>query len=375
VPRQLTLSRTGAGMKIALVAKAVYPIRGGMELHVHNLAQGLAAMGHHVCVFTAAESGQASACAAVNYRVVAGMSTPGLYRMLRKNNFDVVHAHGARSPFSCWALLAGSSIGLRTVFTPHCFYPAQGWTGRWKRRLFDNSLGKSALQKSDYVICLTENDRQDALKHGAAGQRTCIIPNSIQLPRVVDEAESEAFRRRHGLGSFLLTVGRLDRVKRGDFLISAMRELPKDLELVFIGPDAGCLSEWKSCATQLDLGSRVRFLGEVSDEELLRAYAASTAVVMASAYEGLPTVLLEAMALGTPVVAADSGGIRYLIDHEVNGLLYPYGEREIYCAQVRRCLKHDLQKMTTQAREFVRQHYSWEVNTSRIAAVYEQREA
>lgn len=294
-----------------------------------------------------------------------------LHRRLRRGKFDVVHAHGARTPFASVALLAGKALGLHTVFTPHCFYPAREWQGWLKRGLFDPTLGQSTLRSADHIICLTENDRADAIVRGAPRERIHIVPNSIRLPKLPDAGRVAEFRQRYSWGKFLLSVGRLDRVKRGDFLISALAQLPPDLSLTFIGPDAGCRKSWQHHAENLGVLSRTHFVSGISDDDLLLAYRASTAVVMASAYEGLPTVLLEAMALETPVVAAATGGIGHLIENEVNGLLYRYDALPDFCACVRQCLAGVSGSMLAAAAESVRTQYSWEVNGARIAALYE----
>jgi glycosyltransferase involved in cell wall biosynthesis len=359
-------------MKVALVSKAIYPARGGVELHVHNLAHELANLGHDVHVFTAAGPQQESP--PNGYALTSGIKNFALHSALRRGGFDVVHAHGARTPVASWALLAGKALGLRTVFTPHCFYPPQDWRGALKRRLFDPTVGKLSLRHADHIICLTENDRNDAIRSGALPEAIRIIPNSIRWPQPRDENTADNFRQRHGLGKFLLSVGRLDRVKRGDFLISALAHLPQELQLVFIGPDAGCGQLWRRHAQDLEVSGRTKFISEVSDTDLQLAYRASTAVVMASAYEGLPTVLLEAMAVGVPVIAAEAGGIGYLLQHEVNGLLYAGGDLSSFCTNVRRCLAEFPVEMVRNAQQQVREHYCWEVNAGQVAALYQNHE-
>jgi glycosyltransferase involved in cell wall biosynthesis len=366
-------------MKIALVSKAIYPVRGGVELHVHNLACELTQLGHQVHAFTSSKA--AGTFPSVDYQVSAGMKVPALYAALRRGGFEVLHAHGARSAIACGALVAGKLLGMRTLFTPHCFYPPQDWRGRLKRGLFDPTLGKLALCQADRIICLTENDRHDAIQCGAPAERIRIIPNSIRLPAIPDDglhdhSRLDDFRERYRVNTFLLSVGRLDRVKHGDLIISALPQLPSHLQLMFIGPDAGCRRQWNAHAEQLGVAARVRFVSEVPDEDLLLAYRASAAVVMASFYEGLPTVLLEGMALGTPVIAADTGGIRYLIQHGVNGLLYRYDDLAGLCANLRRCLETEPQIMAMKANacELVRKHYSWARNAARVAALYDGTE-
>jgi glycosyltransferase involved in cell wall biosynthesis len=359
-------------MKIALVAKSVYPTRGGVELHVHNLALEMVALGHAVQVFIAQNGAEHAPDRGYAVRTHSRIYT--LYRAFAKENFDVVHAHGARSAMASGALMAGKSLGLGTVFTPHCFYPPSNWRGGIKRRLFDPTVGKMGMRHARHIICLTENDRRDAIDCGADAEKIRIIPNAIRPLQFPAESAVEEFRQRHRLAKFLLSVGRLHSVKRGDFLISALAHLPAEIQLLFIGPDGGCREEWQTLAAKLQLGDRVRFLGAVSDHELLLAYRASAALVMASAYEGLPTVLLEAMALNTAVIAADSGGIGHLIEHGTNGLLYPYGDEPEFCRNVQLCLGGHRDGMLLRAREKVLEHYCWPANAGRIAELYQARE-
>jgi glycosyltransferase involved in cell wall biosynthesis len=360
-------------MKIALVAKSVYPTRGGVELHVHNLALEMVARGNQVQVFIAKNGVEHSPD--VGYPVRTHSSLYGLYSAFAKESFDVVHAHGARSAIASGALVAGNSLGLRTVFTPHCFYPPSDWQGGLKRRLFDPTVGKLGMRHAHHIICLTENDRRDAIDCGAEAEKIRIIPNAIRPPQLPAADAVAEFRQRHQLGAFLLSVGRLHRVKRGDFLISALTHLPTEIQLLFIGPDGGCLEEWRTLADKLHLGDRVRFLGSVSDSEVLLAYRGSAALVMASAYEGLPTVLLEAMALDIPVIAADSGGISCLIEHGINGLLYPYGDQDTFSRNVKFCLARPQDAMLERAHHRVLSQYSWPANAGRIAELYENCEA
>lgn len=349
------------------MANDVYPARGGVELHVHNLACSLSQLGHQPHVFV--QAGPSSDCEVGGYRISRGVNAWMLAAGLR--NFSALHAHGARTPLAAWALLAGKHQGLRTVFTPHCFYPARHWQGAAKRAVFDTLLGAPALRGSDCVICLTENDRRDALRAGARDQQIAVIPNAIRPAPLPPRGEAEKFRRRYGFGKFLLSVGRLDRVKGGDFLISALDGLPRELALVFAGPDAGCFAAWQHLAGRLGVGNRVHFLFDLPDPELHLAYCAAEALVMASSYEGLPTVLLEAMWFGVPVVAAGVGGIGCLIRHGENGFLYPCGDRAAFCSQVQSCLAGVPPEMLERARGEVKRDYCWESTGPRIAALYE----
>ncbi|HKV95672.1 MAG TPA: glycosyltransferase family 4 protein [Candidatus Angelobacter sp.] len=358
-------------MKIFLISHGIYPQRGGVELHVYRIAEGLRALGHEPCAIV--QSGAPSDSLSNGFRVVRGASLATVKRLLASERPDVLHAHGARSVFGARCLLAARKAGIRTAFTPHCFYPAQDFAGKIKRLAFDKTLGRAAMKASDCIIALTENDRQDAVMLGAEAARMTIIPNSITLPHALPETYVRAWREKHCLGKFLLSVGRLDRVKRGDFPIRALAELPRDMNLVFIGPDAGCRDEWQKLAAEMGLSHNVHFLGEVSDNDLIAAYQACSALVLASKYEGLPTVILEAMALGAAVVASATGGTRCLIKDRENGFLFTYNHPTEFIAAVKAALDPSSSLIAERASKMVVAEYSWEANIPRICRLYEMR--
>ena len=358
-------------MKIFLISHGIYPQRGGVELHVYRIAEALRALGHQPCAIV--QSGTPSDSLSNGLRVVRGATLATVKRLLASERPDVLHAHGARSIFVARCLLAAKRDGVRTAFTPHCFYPAQDFAGKIKRLAFDKTLGRAAMKASDSIIALTENDRRDAAMLGAEAARMAVIPNSITLPQALPETDVRAWREKYGLGKFFLSVGRLDRVKRGDFLIRALVELPHDMSLVFIGPDAGCQDEWQKLAVELGLGRRVHFLGEVSDNDLKAAYQACSALVLASKYEGLPTVILEAMSLGAPVVASATGGTRCLIKDRENGFLFSYDDSAEYVAAAKAALDPSSSLIAERASKMVIAEYSWEANIPKICRLYEMR--
>jgi glycosyltransferase involved in cell wall biosynthesis len=124
----------------------------------------------------------------------------------------------------------------------------------------------------------------------------------------------------------VLFVGRLDQEKRVDELIRAFAALPAELpaQLEIIG-DGGRRDEWTALANEVGLGERVRFRGFVSEEELVEAYARAAVFCMPSVAELQSLATLEAMAAGTPVVAADAMALPHLVRPGRNGFLFQPG--------------------------------------------------
>ena len=145
------------------------------------------------------------------------------------------------------------------------------------------------------------------------------------------------------LGRRMLCVGRLSPEKGQAGLLdvfAAIRERVGDVELEMIGsgPDENAL---RSRAADLGLGEAVSFAGRRSEAETLVAIADADILVVASLMEGLPIVLMEAMALGTAVVAPRLAGIPELVDDGRTGLLFtPSNWRELELA-IERLLTDD----------------------------------
>src|SRR5690606_14046728 len=123
----------------------------------------------------------------------------------------------------------------------------------------------------------------------------------------------------------VLCVGRLAPMKGHQVLIAALGKLVAQgvdarLRLVGDGPERARL---RHAVERLGLGARVDFLGALNQDEVLPHYAAADAFALASFTEGIPMVLMEAMASGVPCVASWVAGIPELIRHEVDGLLVP----------------------------------------------------
>ena len=139
----------------------------------------------------------------------------------------------------------------------------------------------------------------------------------------------------NGDGSYVLSVGRLCSIKRPDLLIKALPLMNENLRAVFVGiaDEPGYQQYLDKLVEDSRLQDRVKFLGRVSDEELLALYAKANCVYYAPYDEDYGFVTLEAFASQRPVVTTtDSGGVCAFVRHGINGLVVPPKEHEIAAA-------------------------------------------
>lgn len=165
----------------------------------------------------------------------------------------------------------------------------------------------------DHVVAMTDATAAEARREmGLAADRVSTIANPPALP--VADAEAVAIPE----GRYILGVGRLEAQKRWDRLIAALPRLAdKEVRLTILGE--GSLREALTAqAATLGLSDRVAMPGHAGDP--LPAMAGAAVVALTSDYEGVPGVLREALALGTPVVATDSSvSVREIVASPVSG--------------------------------------------------------
>jgi glycosyltransferase involved in cell wall biosynthesis len=124
---------------------------------------------------------------------------------------------------------------------------------------------------------------------------------------------------------------------------------------------------------KLELQERVVLLGHVSRSDLVRLYQNATVHVVPSHYEGLPTVLLEAMSCALPVVATNVGGTSEVISNGSNGFLVPPKSPERMSEHILRLLDDDTlrEEIGKAARKTILEHYTWNTIADNVTKCYE----
>jgi glycosyltransferase involved in cell wall biosynthesis len=189
------------------------------------------------------------------------------------------------------------------------------------------------LRRAAHVLCPSEYLRTLALGWGLTADRVSVLPNPTPVVPVL--AGRDELRRRLGLdGATIAFAGRLTRQKDLRLALEALSSAD-GVTLVLAG-DGEERPELERRAREHGLARRVRFLGPQPRERVLELFAAADAALLSSSWENFPHTVVEALAVGAPVIATATGGVAEVVEHERNGLLVPAGDAEALAAAIRR---------------------------------------
>lgn len=248
-------------------------------------------------------------------------SLPAIWRLRRLVKTwqpEIVHSH-----LPAAGILARLAVAdTNHVYTEHNVVDSYKRSSRW--------LNRVTYARNRAVIAVSEAVAKSL--EGYPGPQPTVIPNGV----TVEVSDRDAKRARAELGldqetPLLVHVGNIRPHKGHQNLIDAVAYLMKmrfDFVVVSIGGEKhqGDLERVRSRAQEAGLNQHLRFLGRRPDA--LFFLAAADVVVNPADVEGLPLSVLEALALGKPVVATDVGGVSSVVEHERSGLLVPPGDPE-----------------------------------------------
>jgi glycosyltransferase involved in cell wall biosynthesis len=180
--------------------------------------------------------------------------------------------------------------------------------------------------------------RELALGWGVASDRVSVLPNPS--PVVGELGQRDELRRAFGLnGATLAFAGRLTAQKSlGRALEAVAGADGVQLVIAGEGPEQEPL---QARAAELGIGDRVTFLGAQPRERIVELFHAADATILSSSWENFPHTVVEALAVGTPVLAMEAGGVSEVVHDGVNGLLVGAGDTAALGDAVRRYFADD----------------------------------
>jgi glycosyltransferase involved in cell wall biosynthesis len=359
-----------------MVAVRYFPFMGGVETHVYEVSRRLVQQGFEVTVVTTNPDGnlpiEETREGVQIVRVAAWPRqrdfcvSPELYRLIASRRWDIIHCQGYHTLFTPLAMLAAWRAGLPYVVSFH----SGGHSSRLRNavRGLQRRVLRPLLAHATRLVAVSNFEAgffREKLKLSA--DHFVVIPNGAQLPQL--ENSGETGPETADAGPLILSVGRLERYKGHQRLISA---LPKVLEkypaarlrIVGGGPYE---PELQKLVKSLGLEDRVA-IGAISptDRQGMAAVVNQAAVVaLLSDYEAHPVAVMEALALHRPVLVANTSGLRELAERRLVRAVPLDSTPEQIAAALIAQIENPLIPAQVELP-------SWEDCATRLAALYQQ---
>jgi glycosyltransferase involved in cell wall biosynthesis len=329
-------------VKVLVVSGIWPPDVGGPASHAPEVAAFLRGRGHEVEAVTTAD--RAPAREEYPVRFVDRSLPPGVrhaagVRLVaeRAREADVVYTTGMFGRSSLGALIAKTPFVVKLTADP-AYERARRW-GLWHGTLeeFQRLAPVSTLplrlardadvRRAAHVVTPSAYLRELALGWGVPPERATVLPNPA--PSLEGLRDRAAIRRELGFEApTLVFAGRLTAQKSLDVGIEAARRAGVALAIAGDGPDRA----------ELERLGHARFLGARPRRAVLELFRAGDASLLSSSWENFPHTVVEALAVGTPVIATRTGGVAEVVHDGENGLIVEPGEVEALAAAIRRFL-------------------------------------
>ncbi len=366
-------------MKIALVSPYDFAYPGGVVNHIISLGSYLAQMGHEVKFIAPASSpittlgdrfihiGKPRAIpvsGSVARVTISPRLSTRITEMLEKEKFDIVHLHEPLMPMLCTTVLRMSRTA--NVGTFHAF----NGKGYNIAKPFGPILFKRWFSKLDGHVAVSKPAKEFVSKYFQADYN--VIPNGIDTrhfsPNVapIDELCDGKLN--------ILFVGRLEKRKGADYLLKAYEQVKRDIpnsRLIIVGPGTKLRDKYEKQVKRRSLKDVV-FVGYTNYEELPRYYkTADVFCAPATGWESFGIVLLEAMAVGKPIVASNIDGYASILSHGTEGLLVTPKDEKSLAQALTSLLNDEKLRRKMGAKGILKaKEYDWKNVAQRVEALY-----
>jgi glycosyltransferase involved in cell wall biosynthesis len=368
-------------LKIAFLGTKGLPAKwGGIEKYIEEIGRRLVSRGHAVTVF-----GSAWYCADYDKNSYLGMQirrVPAIHlkatdaltnafwatNAVARGNYDIVNFHGYASYLF---VPITSRTGKITVVTAHGV--ESGWDnpkyGFFARKIIKQAF-KVGLTRADLVTTVADHLKTAIQKKFNIDAR--VLPSGIDD---VDLQPVELIRQKYNLkgSDYLLFLGRIDPIKRVDWLLDISSELNDDIKIVIAGgpQDSTTKLYYHDLMREAKQVSNVIFTGAVSGIEKAELLSNCLLFLAPSAYEGLPIAVLEAMAYARCCVASQIPAHCEVVENGATGFLFPPEDKPAFVKLVTQLLSGKREHMVSigaSAKKWAAARFNWD----KTSILYEQ---
>lgn len=366
-------------MKVLHVVPSYLPATryGGPIYSVHGLCKALAQRGHEVSVFTTNVDGPNDSAVPLGQPVeVDGVQVwyfpsrilrrlywaPGLGRALREqiDTFDVVHLHSVFLWPTWVAARSAFKAGIPYMVAPRGMLVRDliKRKNRFVKTLWIRCIERRTLTQASGIHITAEIEQQELEKFDFD------LPPMFYVPNGIDEIDSAAINSEKDDVvpdyPYVLFLGRLHWKKGLDRLIRAWPHVT-DINLVIAGNDEeNYQQEMEKLAKCEGVEDRIKFIGPVYGDDKWQLYKNAKIFILPSYSENFGNVVLEAMAMGCPVIVTPEVGLSRVVEQNECGIVTP-GDPESLAKDIVQLLKNpdECKKFGLNAKRIAHDHYSW----------------
>ncbi len=355
-----------------MVTPVFYPSLGGMEKFIENLSLNLKERGHDVSIAVFNKTANLPKRALVSGIPVVNYPCKGLTifplclaSLSEWKDVDIIHLHDHRFGFISLNILLRLP-GIPIVATTHgTFFHTK--KNLFLKKLYMRFIASLVGKRMTSIIACSASDKKIV---DGWGIESLLIEDGVD-----SEAFSEANILRKKAPNFLYW-GRISKNKRVDRLLEAFNKifivLP-EAKLTIVGADIEELRDsYETSLVNRGLQDKIRFLGPLPKEDLMREIRAHNYYVSATEYEGFGMSVVEAMASGLIPIVQSIPPFQNIIQHGINGFLIDYDEPAQVAKQIAEIISMDedsyqsrVKNATVRARD-----YSWNIKVCEYEAVY-----
>lgn len=369
-------------MRVIMVAPCYYPVKGGTEITVRNLAIALNKNGVHVDVMafnvnqiripkwqgktekideiTVYRIPALSLFQIVqSVKITAGVNfLPGRFIHILKN-YDIIHFHEIDMSFPFFSYLVKKPKIIHLHGIDYNFL---------KKHFISRFLFKHLVH---IYISISKRMEKELTKLGIPKDKIVYVPNCVDTNSFKPQARKE--------DNMLLFVGRISKGKGLHILIKSLRYVREPVRLIIIGPTDWDTVYYQNILNLIERENRkgkheIKYLGALEPSELIEWYQKASIFILPSFGEGFPVTVLEALACETPVIATPVGGIPEIVENNDTGLLIQQNSPIELAKAIQYLLTNpDMRlKMGYEGRKRVMQQYSLNVTVKKLCNIYRQ---
>ncbi len=304
--------------------------------------------------------------------------TPRIKKVLQKENYSLIHSHNYRNYLTNAAVGVAKKRKKPVVLSVHGsllnYQKMVDGVKRWPYKIYDSIFGRRELKYISKIIVNSKIEYESAIIFGIPKEKLEVIPvgiNSLLYQKlIINEKNNEILK--------LLYVGRISPVRNLDPIIKAMKFV-NNVKLRIVGKEVahtgagnvGYYDKLKRLVTDLNLNSKIEFVGAKYGEELLNEYKNSDIFIYTSFVENFGQPILEAAATGLPIISTPVGIANDIVINNKTGFLVDYNDpNQIVDAinQLRSSSKR--QKFSQKLTQIVKDHFNWTDITEKYIKLY-----